>query len=254
VLGTPAELAGVSLRSLREFYARTYRRGGAKIALVGNISRPARVAARGLLASLPDGYSAPVPLLGWKAFPGNSIVLATADLLNPVVVIGYKAPPGNSSDFAAMYVLETVFQSSLAYDSITTLADRGFGPFHIVYDYTVKPASMTVTVTSSGDAPMTADRTITALIDVLSSRQLDVEAINALKKLSIGRYVMQAADPEVEAQRILTLSNLGLGEHGGDDLVERIAAVTPADLQNVVRRYCNNVTLARVAPRNESAP
>lgn len=253
-LATPAEIAAVNLRELREFKARTYRRNGATVAYVGDVRPPVETAISDMLQALPAGDSIAVPLLGWKPLPGNSLVLANADIATPVVVIGYRAPEGNSADFAAMYVLETVFQSSLAYDSITTMADRGYGPFHISYDYRVRPADLTITVTSAGDAPVTAARTITALVDVLGTRLLDADAVNALKKLSIGRYVMQTGAPEEEALRMLSLADLGQRDDAGQHVLQEIAAVTPADLQRVVRRYCTDATFARVAPRSEQAP
>jgi predicted Zn-dependent peptidase len=253
--GTATSLAQFVTADVRAFYARNYRRGGAVVSAVGAPAALSSGALERLAGVLRPGSSkavvAKIPAL--KA--SSREMITHRDISAPWMVAQFAAPALTSKDFAPMLVLAALVDKGLADAAgMPTLVSRTLatGSVGSVYNYSQRPANLVIYVDGgSGDASTTFANTL-AFVKVIDSVKL-TGSFDRFKAIAQGDYIAGASDLSDRA----LLAGIFAMNGGSTDYLSAtlaaIAAVTPADVQRVARKYLGDPTVALIVPRESNS-
>ncbi|MDQ6932080.1 MAG: insulinase family protein [Candidatus Eremiobacteraeota bacterium] len=249
--GSPATLAGVTSADARAFYRAYYRRDGAVISAVGNLSELRGADFETVLDALPPGGSrrvqvALVPLAG-----SSHRVVARRDIGVPWIVAGFPAPPPESRDFGAMLVFASVVDNMLENQGITTrpMSERSFGA---LYNFDQRPASFVVYANGATGDPSKTLATVFSVLTMFSHSSLNKEALQRTKAVAAGSFANSAVTLEDRSWLAANFVSQGLRPDYLSRALDAIAKTSAADVQRVGTRYLQNPTLAYVLPRDNN--
>jgi len=252
--GTIAQLNRLTPLDAQAFFFSAYRRTGTLLSLVGDETDATMQAAKMVIAALPTGASQPAVIDQRATLSPNTKIISYRNNAMPWIVVGFPAPNATSQDFGAMLLFSTFLETALLPDLASLTLDPSLRPVTVRYDYYSHPATMFVSIDGGGAEPLLALRRITLVVNDFARRELDDQSLLALKQLALGRFITENLHPEERASAIAVLAGSGLGADARNVVLRRIEAVTSADLQQVVRRYCAKYTLSMVVPHRDSGP
>ena len=194
--------------------------------------------------------------------PRRAEVHAAAEL--PYLVMGYKTPSlrtaASEDDAYALAVLAGVLDSGdsarLARELVRGRELASSASAH--YDLHARLDNMLVL-----DAVPAGNRTVAELIDALRGeiQKLQNEPVTEaelerIKAQVIASDVYERDSMFYQAMKLGVLETVGLGWRKLDEYVERIQAVTPAQVQHVAQRYLRPeaLTIAELVPKPETQP
>lgn len=253
--GSASSLAQFVAADARGFYRRNYRAGGVVISAVGAPSFVDRSYAQGFTTGFARGTSTPVVVKVAPLVGASREMIAHRDVGAPWMIAQYTAPELGSKDFAAMLVLSALIDKTLAQavqvpDVVShSLADRSVGS---VYNFADRPASLMIYVDGGlGDAS-TNFASALAFVKVIDTVKL-TGSFDEFKALAQGNYVADASALADRAYLASLFARDGGSSNYLDGTLASIAAVTPADVQRVARKYLGNPTVALIVPRETTA-
>lgn len=249
--GSAATVASVTSADAQRFYNAYYRRDGAVISVVGNLSALRREDFTNVLDALPAGSTRPVAV---KLAPLNGSshrVMARRDIGVPWIVAGFPAPPPESRDFGAMLLLASVVDNMLENQGITTrsMTERSFGA---LYNFDQRPANFVIYANGATGDPSKTLATVFSVLTVFAHSPLNKEALERTKAIAAGSFVNSAVTLEDRSWLAANFVNQGLRPDYLRRALEAIAKTSPADVQRAQTHYLQNPTLAYVLPRDSS--
>lgn len=247
-MGSPEIVIGASPKALKEFWAANYVQGGASLAAAGRVDEAIVRAARSAIAKLPQGSPQRVALQARKPTDPPTRIITHRDIGLPWVGIGFAAPAAGTKDFAAMLVVQSIIDSLGRTDAIVS-RPAALRPINAVYQYDVRPANFIIYSSGSSLGSANGLREIFAATELLSSKPLDAAVIARYRTLATGQFVMQNMTLEDRSALVGTFARLGLDGNATNGVLSDIAAVTPADVERVVKTYLKNYTVAIILPR-----
>jgi zinc protease len=228
-------------------FAMQYRHGPkTAVAISGDVTGDLAAAARNVVASFP-ATAGSAPAQAQPAARGHQIV-AHRDVATPWVAVAYTAPSQYSADFPAMLVIEALLGRgggvhSLSYEPGAAPPEDFLGGY---YQYEAQPGTFVEFYNGGSiDQDLT---TLTQGVGRLRAGTLQRDLIDRAKKSAVGSFLTSVTTLEDESWLLgrAALSPGGIGFE--NDLPVRIAAVTPADVQRVARKYLTAQTVAVVLP------
>jgi predicted Zn-dependent peptidase len=248
-LGTRASLGALRGSDVAAYFAAHYRRGNAFAAATGRIDDAVSAAARTVLQALPEGTE-PSPAIGVRppTAAGKQIV-THRDIGIPVVMVGFAAPALGDRDFAAMLVVRTMLSAVSERTSATTLTDfeRGVAA---IYDYDVKPATLTVAINGGRIDPALGLRALRALLQRVADGPFDADALARFRESARGKWLLEAVSLTDRAWLIGAAVANGSEPNAAAGVADAIARVSGEDVQRVARTYLQRYTVATVLPRD----
>jgi zinc protease len=248
-LGTRASLANLGPADVAAFFAAHYRRDSAFAGVTGSVDDATAAALNTAIAALPAG-SEPAPVLTANAFGDQpKHVVAQRDIGVPFALVGFAAPAMSDPDFGAMLVLRALLDDIASRPSSTTLEpfERGID---VIYDYDVKPATFTVAI-NGGRIDPTAGLTVLEAVVKTADIKLNADVISRYKTTARGDWALEALTLTDRAWQLGAAVNEGAGPDLAQSVFAAIDAVTPADVQRVVKTYLQHYTVALVLPRTQ---
>ena len=246
-MGSPAVVVNASASQLQAFWSANYLQGGAFIAAAGNVDEGVARAAHAAVALLPQGTPQPV-VLGVRKLSDSPVrVITHRDVGLPWVGIGFAAPALGSKDFAAMLVVQAIIASLGRTDSIVS-RPAALRPINAVYQYDVRPANFIVYSSGSSLGSPEGLREIFAATELLASKPLDDNVIERYRTLAEGQFIIDNMTLEDRSALLGTMSRLGV-DGDPNAVLSEVAAVTPADVERVVKAYLSKYTVAIILPR-----
>ena len=253
-MGSPEIVVGASPKALKEFWTANYLQGGASLAAAGRVDEAMVRAARAAISKLPQGAPQQVALQVHKPTDPPTRIITHRDIGLPWVGIGFAAPAAGTKDFAAMLVVQSIIDSLGRTDGIVS-RPAALRPINAVYQYDVRPANFIIYSSGSSLGSTTGLREIFAATELLASKPLDAVVIARYRTLATGQFLMQNMTLEDRAALVGTFTRFGLDGNATNSVLSDIAAVTPADVQRVVKAYLVKYTVAIILPRaNKPAP
>jgi len=249
--GTATALAQFVAADVRGFYTRYYRRDGAVISAVGPPTAFASSAIERLAGTLGPGRSTAVAAKV-AALQGTSReLIARRDIGAPWMLAQFSAPAVGSKDFAAMLVLAALVDRGLQETAqVPTAVSRGIadGVVGTIYNYDQKPASLVIYVDGGlGDASTTFSNTL-AFVKVINTVKLS-GSFDEFKALARGNYIAGSDRIADRAWLAGVFAGNGASPNYLNQTLAEIAAVTPADVARVARKYLGKPAIALVVPR-----
>ncbi|MEO6912404.1 MAG: hypothetical protein ABI182_00105, partial [Candidatus Baltobacteraceae bacterium] len=249
--GLASTVAGLSSSDAFQFYRGTYRRNGAIISAVGDLSALSSKALQSLSTALQTGGSAPAAVKQ-LSLNGSSRQLVTHRAV-PVawLVAQYPAPSIGSKDFGPMLVLSTFVERTLSdVAEVPSIASRSFTQqaVGVIYNFDQRPANLIVYVDGGQGDPNRAFGTALTVVGLFGSTKLNGNIEN-MKAVARGRFLGEATTLEDRAW----IAGVFAAQSGSPDYlsagVSAISKVTAGDLQRVARKYLSSPTVALVLPR-----
>jgi zinc protease len=243
--GTPESIAKLGRSDLAAWHKRRMGRANLLLVVVGNVTRAeleSKIA--GAFGSLPasGGAAPPVPAL---VSARSSVNVVSRDLPTNYIIGLYPAPGRRSPDYAALQLATNV------------LSDRLFEEIRTKHNLTYAVASgLRGANQSRGSLYVTAvepDTTVKLIFREVRRMQREPVPRNRLRE-SINEFITSYwMGQETNMGQATALGNwelTGGGWRNARGFVDRMGAVTPADVQRVSTRYLRN---ARVVVIGDSA-
>lgn len=244
VLGHKADIKAVTAEALTAHYQRYYHPGNATLVVVGDFETAELLR----LVELHFGAikaGAPVPPLT-AIEPAQSAerrLEVRRPGPTPKILAGYKLPPASHPDMAALELLSVLLsaqgggfgRSSRLYRNITAKG-LGTGVAASVWGLQHGGLFMLTGAPTPQTAPEALEGALFAEIDRLQQELVPADEFARVQR--IAKATMGFAMESIPGQaRILGATALQEGVEAFDQAFERLAAVTPADLQRVAQRY-----------------
>ncbi|HEU4603009.1 MAG TPA: pitrilysin family protein [Steroidobacteraceae bacterium] len=242
VIGSMADLNAASVADVAKFFKTYYAPNNAVLSVVGDFKRgTAEQLVRKYFASIPS--QAPPPAVDLsepeqKAERRETMVDPLARMAQ--VQIGYKTGTGNEPDQDALQILSTVLQggnSSRLYQELTKekelvvdvggFVDRRIGPSALLIGATVRPGRKVEDVEAA----------IYAEIDNLQQQPISAAELEKAKTASRLSYLQQIRSSQTRAILLGTYAVKFNDPNLVNTRLDRINAVTAADVQQVAQRY-----------------
>jgi zinc protease len=252
VIGWMDDLENMNLADLQDWYRRWYAPNNATVVVVGDVdpNEVLALAKKHFGPLKPEGILPPKPRIEPPQLGRRSVVVQVPAEV-PYTVMGYKVPVlRTAAEDWEPYALEVLagildggdsarFATELVRGSrIVTSAGAG-------YDLYSRQADLFLL-----DATPAADRTVAeaqqALFEQIKRLQeepVSAEELDRVKSQVVASDVFERDSIFFQGMKIGQLEAVGLDWRLADEYVERINAVTPAQLQAVAREYLVEKTL-----------
>ena len=235
-LGTPATMAKFTRDDLVKWHKRRLTKENLVIVAVGNLSRE-ELTAR-IIAAFGDlpakgGAGTPVPVL---AAAKPSVTVVQRDLPTNYIQGLYVAPPRMSGDYAAMQ-LATLLLSDQLFEEVRTKRNLTYAVGAGYRAGIVGRGTLYVTAVE----PETTLKVIMSEVRRMQKERVPAERLQETLNEYITSYWSGQQTDANQAAQLGTWEIAGGGWKNALAMVDRIKAVTPADVQRVANTYMKNV-------------
>jgi zinc protease len=239
IIGWRTDVENVSRDAIYQYYKAHYGPNNATMVIVGDFqTEPTLAMVRKHFGKIkpipapPQVYTQEAPQRGERR-----LTLRRAGAL-PMVMVGYKGPEGKHPDFHAIDVLQTILSAGrtsrlyqgLVEKQIATEADMGApnmrDPFLIYLFATATP----------GGTPEKLEEALLAEVERVKKEPVTAEELTRAKSQIEAQFVFQNNSVTSQANQLGYWAMVADWRYLSTYL-EKIRAVTPADLQRVAQKY-----------------
>jgi zinc protease len=234
--GTAESVAKLTTDDLRAYHQKILQTSRLLLIVVGDID-PAqlRTAVTTAFAKLPRGDYHPTmpPQLSFE----KSSVDITARALPTTYVQGlFAAPPLTSPDIYAMRVASSILRDRI-FEEVRVRRNLSYAPDAFLGTQAANIGGLYVTAVDANQA-------IKVMLDEiagLQNAQVRPEDIQAVVAQVLTNYYLSQETNAAQAGELAQFEMIGGGWRHSVEFIERLKAVTPADVQNVARKYMRNI-------------
>ena len=241
IIGWAVDLKRISREEIQAFYKTFYAPNNALLVAAGDFKADAVLAKiKELFGPIPRGPEPPRMLALEPEQNGERRLLVQRPAELPIVYLGFHVPNHPSPDAGALEVLSVVLSGGrssriyrhLVYERQLALEAGGdysyfsFDPNLFWFYATPLP----------GQTPETLEKALLAEMDVLKKEPVGDEELTRAKNQIEAGFVFQDDSVHRRAALLARFELIG-GFALKDQYLDRIRAVTPADLQRVAQRY-----------------
>ena len=233
--GTIPSFEKMTADDIRTFYRTWYMPNNATLVVAGDIE-PQQLLARvhAQFDAIPAGT---LPVRAPIDVPplANASVDATIDFPIGFGVLAYRIPGTQAPDYAAAQVLAQVFLSGRGALGDLTTSGQLFGVFNVANAFPELGADFVLAIPARGGTPASAQAAVTTALETYRTGGVPPDLIDAAKTRLLA----------AQASREASISGLGFAwveatvqrRTSPDSVFEAIAAVTPDDVNRVLRTY-----------------
>ncbi|MEZ5317045.1 MAG: pitrilysin family protein [Vicinamibacterales bacterium] len=244
--GTLESVRSLTVDDMKALHKRLMVTSRLLLVMVGDLT-PADVRAKvqAAFGAVPKGdYRwAPPPTL---AFDAPTVLVRSRDLPTNYIQGVYGAPSPASEDLDAMRIANAVLRGRV-FDAVRTRRALSYAPDAFLSSQAANIGGVSVTAVD-------VNQTVSVMlreIDRLRTREApDEEVHDTIRQFLTTYYVGQ----ETNAAQAGTLANaelIGSGWKSAETLLDRITAVTPADVRRVAARYMRNLQFVVLGPATD---
>jgi zinc protease len=248
--GTRASLEGITADEVTGHFRKLFVGRNLIFAASGDVE-PADFAARlerafaGLREGAPDKpapFRTPVPPTGWRIQ-----LVDKPDRQQAQIMFGHAGPPASDPDFVALEVALAAFgghgMTSTLMDEVRTKRGLAYGAY-LTLSERLGPGAVAGWVFSSNDKVVATLKLVLKLYLSFMEKGLDPARVAAFKTFVIGSYASDMDAPEHRLDARLSAELSGLPPDFVDTFVDRVRAVTPAQVNAAIAKHVHARDLA----------
>jgi zinc protease len=244
--GTVASVTGLTLEQVRAYHQRMTQTSRMLLVVVGDVDpQEIRRKVESSFGKLPRGdYKAePLPQLSFSA----PTVAVTARPLPTNYVQGvFAAPPLTSDDIYPMRVASSILQGRV-YAEVRVRRNLSYAPDAFLWSQGANAGGIYVT---SVDAN-TAVRVMLEEIRRLQTSEISPDEIKATAQQFLTRYYMGQETNAAQAGELAQYELIGGGWRNSAVFIDRLRAVTPADVKRAANTYMRNLQFVIIGDPNQ---
>ena len=254
-LGTVGDFAhNVNSSQLLKFYKEWYHPNNAVYVITGNVD-PAQTIARvrALFGDVPSAKlppRAPVRLAPLHA----ALYRDTSDQAFTGVAFGYRFPGSNSPDYAAGQILGDVLTSQRSIFGGLPFTGKALGTQFFTQDYPKVSVGVAFAAVPVTVPPQTIADEMRTILENYKKTGVPADLVEAAKLREISQ--LEFSGNSIEGQAFEWSQAIAVqGLSSPDDMISRFEKITPADVDNVLRKYVDNrnAVVIYAVPKNSGA-
>jgi zinc protease len=234
--GTVASVTSLTLEQVRAYHQRMMQSSRLLLVVVGDVDpQQIRQKVEASFGRLPKGdYKAePLPQLSFSA----PTVAVTARQLPTNYVQGvFAAPPLTSNDIYPMRVASSILQSRV-YTEVRVRRNLSYAPDAFLSSQGANTGGIYVTAVDANQAVSVMLREIARL----QTQEISPDEIKATAQQFLTRYYMGQETNAAQAGELAQYELIGGGWRNSAVFIDRLRAVTPADVKRAANTYMRNL-------------
>jgi zinc protease len=234
--GTPESIAKLTPEDLRRYHTKVMETSRLLLVIVGDLN-PADV--QKLLADslgkLPRGNYKPeeVPAL---SFPKSTVEITPRELRTNYIQGLFTAPSLTSPDIYAMRVASSMLRDRV-FEEVRVRRNLSYAPDAFLRTQAANVGGLYVTAVDANQSI----RVMLAEIARLQSEPVSNDDIHAVIAQYLTTYYLGQETNAAQAGELAQYELIGGGWRNSVDFLEKLSAVTPADIQRVAQKYMRNI-------------
>ncbi|MET0624477.1 MAG: pitrilysin family protein [Pyrinomonadaceae bacterium] len=234
--GTAASVRSLTLDDVKRYHARMMQTSRLLLVVVGDVD-PAEIRRKveASFGKLPRGdYKAdPLPQLTFRT---PTVAVTERQLPTNYVQGVFAAPPPNSPDYYAMRVASTVLQGRV-FSVVRVRHNLSYAPDAFLYSQGANLGGISVTSVDANQSVQLMLREIARL----QSEEINPEEIKGTAQHFLTRYYMGQETNAAQAGELAQYELIGGGWRNSAVFIDRLRAVTPADVKRAANTYMRNI-------------
>lgn len=234
--GTLETVGRLTLDDLRRYHAGAMQTSRLMLVIVGDLD-PAQVRAR-LAASfgqLPRGTyrTEATPAL---RFDASTVEVTTRALPTNYVQGVFAAPALTSPDIYPMRIATSILREQV-FEEVRNRRNLSYAPSVFLRSQAANVGGLYVTSTDANQA-------VSVMLDEvarLQQNQITTQAVSAIAAQYLTDYYMTQETNAAQAGELAMYELVGGGWRNSTEIITRLRAVTPQDVQRVAREYMRNI-------------
>jgi predicted Zn-dependent peptidase len=234
--GTAESLSRLTSDDLRAYHQKIMETSRLLLVIVGDLN-PAQV--RQLVASsfgkLPRGNYRPEPI-PQLSFDRSTVVVTPRTLPTNYIQGLYTAPPPNSPDMDAMRIASSILRDRI-FEEVRAKRNLSYAPDAFLRSQAANIGGIYVTAVDANQA-------VGVMLDEITRLQrepISAQEIQAVVAQFLTSYYLGQETNAAQAGDLALYELLGGGWRNSVEVIERLKAVTPADVQRVSQKYMRNI-------------
>ena len=234
--GTPASIKAITLESLKQFHQRMLVTSRLLLVVVGNVDvEDVRRRAAAAFGSMARGnyVEAPLPPL---RFTAPALAVTPRELPTNYVSGIFPAPGPGSPDYYAMRVAITILRDRV-FDEVRTKRNLSYAPDAFLSAHAANNGGIYFTAVD-------ANQTVQLMLTEIARLQREEVPAGLIRSTGQGFLTSSFLDQETNSAQAGALAQseiVGGGWRQVDLVLEKVRAVTPADVRRVAATYMRNL-------------
>jgi zinc protease len=239
-LGTVGDFAhNVNSAQLLKFYREWYHPNNAVYVITGNVDPQQTIArVRDLFGDVPSAKLPPRPPV--RLAPLHAALYRdTSDQAFTGVAFGYRFPGLNSPDYAAGQILGDVLTSQRSIFGGLPFTGKALGTQFFTQDYPKVSVGVAFAAVPVTVPPQTIADEMRTILENYKKTGIPADLVEAAKLREISQ--LEFAGNSIEGQAFEWSQAIAVqGLSSPDDMISQFERITPADVDNVLRKYVDN--------------
>ena len=234
--GTPETVAKLTPEDLRAYHTKLMETSRLLLVIVGDLNaNEVRSLIESSLGKLPRGNykPAPVPQL---AFDRSSVEVTPRDLKTNYVQGLFTAPSLTSPDIYAMRVASSVLRDRV-FEEVRVKRNLSYAPDAFLRTQAANVGGLYVTANDANQSI----RVMLSEIQRLQTEPVSPLDIQSVVAQYLTTYYLGQETNAAQAGELAQYELIGGGWRNSIDFLEKLQAVTPADIQRVSQKYMRNI-------------
>lgn len=234
--GTLESVSSLTLEDLRRYHRQTMETSRLLLVIVGDLD-PAQLKQRiaATLGKLPRGnYRDQAPPV--LSFPASTVEITDRTLPTNYVQGIFSAPPLTSTDIYPMMVASSILRDRV-FQEVRVKRNLSYAPNAFLGTQAANIGGIYVTAVDTNQA-------VGVMLDEirrLQSQPIDDDDINGVISQYLTTYYMGQETNAAQAANLAEYELIGGGWRNSFELITRLHAVTPAEVQRVAQKYMHNM-------------
>ncbi len=234
--GSINSVSKLTLEDVRSFHQQMMQTSRLLLVVVGDVDpQDIRRKVEASFGKLPKGdYNAPpVPQL---SFAAPTVAVTQRDIPTNYVSGVFAAPPLTSADIYAMRVASSILQNRV-YVEVRVRRNLSYAPDAFLESRGANTGGIYVTAQDANQAV----RVMLDEITRLQTQEISPDEIKATAQQFLTRYYLGQETNAAQAGELAQFELIGGGWRNSADFIDRLRAVTPADVKRVANTYMRNL-------------
>jgi predicted Zn-dependent peptidase len=236
VEGTAETVGRLTPEDLRSYHKKVFETSRLLLVIVGDLdSAKVKALIAASFGKLPRGNYAPaqVPQL---SFDKSTVEVTARDLKTNYVQGLFTAPSPSSPDIYPMRVASSILRDRI-FQEVRAKRNLSYAPDFFLRNQGANIGGIYVTAVD-------ANQSVAVMLDEIARLQkepIDNEDIQAVVAQYLTTYYMNQEANAAQAAELAAYELLGGGWRNSTVFVEKLSAVTPADVERVAQKYMRNI-------------